>query len=179
MNAGFSRREKALHLEDPAMIPNANRTLFRLKAAQRDLISACGGIERAAEICAYSKSTVGRWNADGPELMPLDAVMALEAECGRAEVTLAMAGLHGLRLAGEPEAAGVNECLMARHADTVTRAAELMTEGALAFSDAKVTPAEAARMDRAASALAAAVEEYRKTLASVRAEGGATLQVVA
>lgn len=162
------------------MVPNANRTLFRLKAAQRDLIAACGGIERAAEICAYGKSTVGRWNnQDSAELMPLDAVDALEAECGRAEVTLALAGLRGLRLSGEPAVSGANDCLMTRHAETVTRAAELMGEGAAAFSDARVTPAEAARMDRAASALAAAVEDYRKALATARAEGGASLAVVA
>jgi hypothetical protein len=55
------------------MIPNANGRYFRIKAAQRDLIAAAGGIERVAEIVGFSKSQVGRWHhGDSPDLMLFD-----------------------------------------------------------------------------------------------------------
>jgi hypothetical protein len=52
--------------------------LYRIKAAQRDLIDRCGGIKRVVELVSSSKSEVGRWNNGGdPDLMPVGAIAVL------------------------------------------------------------------------------------------------------
>lgn len=154
------------------MVPNANARHFLLKAKQRDLIAAAGGIERAAMICSYSKSVVGRWyNLDSPELMELPAIFALEEETGRFDMSEAISSARGRRFA-EDEAKPVNGCVMSAHAETVVRMGELMTEGALAFADGQLTPAETQRIDRALSKVEAGTAEYRKILAGARAQGG-------
>lgn len=154
------------------MVPNANARHFLLKAKQRDLIAAAGGIERAADVCSYGKSTVGRWaNADSPEMMPLDAIFALEEETGRFDMSEAICAARGRRLA-ETETASANGSVMAAHAEAVVRMGEVLTEGALAFADGKLTPSESTQIDRAVSKLEAAASDYRKVLASAKAAGG-------
>ncbi|TIM16245.1 MAG: hypothetical protein E5Y67_03360 [Mesorhizobium sp.] len=154
------------------MVPHANARHFLLKAKQRDLIAAAGGIERAAEVCSYSKSVVGRWNnLDSPELMELPAIFALEEESGRFDMSEAIVAVRGRRLA-DVEAVAANGSLMAAHADAVVRMGELMTEGAMAFADGKLTPSESGRLDRSLAALVDALSEYRKVVASARAAGG-------
>lgn len=154
------------------MVPNANARHFLLKAKQRDLITAAGGIERAADICSYSKSQVGRWaNADAPELMPLDAVFALEEECGRFDMSEAICAARGRRFA-DVEAVAANGSVMAAHAEAVVRMGELMSEGALAFADGQLTPAESAQIDRSLAKVNNAIAEYRKVLAGAKAAGG-------
>lgn len=158
------------------MIPNANTRHFRLKAAMRDLIAAAGGIERAADLLTMGKSTVGRWqDPDAKDFPSIAHVVALEAECGRGDVSRAMAEFAGLTVAGRPADADANAGLMATHAEAVTHAAAMMAEGALAFSDSTVTPAEANSMDRAAQRLEDAVSNYRRELARVRGAGGISL----
>ncbi len=158
------------------MVPNANARHFRLKAALRDLVAACGGIERTAEIVTMGKSTVGRWQDPDAKDFPSIAVVAqLEAECGRADVSRAMAEIAGIPIGSREREAEGNACIMASHAEAVTRAARMMAEGAMAFSDSHVTPAEATSMDRAVQGLEEALGEYRKVLATVRGEGGLSL----
>lgn len=156
------------------MVPNANARFFLLKAKQRDLIAACGGQIRSAEICHYGKSTVGRWaDPNSPELMPLDALFALEEECGRYDMSEAIASARGRRLADCDEASAAdNASIMSRQAEAAVHFAELMSAAAMAFADNRLTPAEALLIDRAAAKLGLAVEALRKAAAAVRAEGG-------
>jgi len=158
------------------MIPNANARHFLLKAKQRDLIAAVGGIERAGGICNFSKSTVGRWaNPDSLELMPLDAIFALEEECGRHDMSEAIAAARGRRFEeaeAEPQA---NASIMSRHAETIVQMGELMSTGAMAFADGKLTPSEAVQIDRAAAQLERGLQELRKATANARGEGGLSL----
>src|SRR5690606_4565029 len=120
-----------------AMVPNANARFFLLKAKQRDLIAACGGQIRSAEICHYGKSTVGRWaDPNSPELMPLDALFALEEECGRYDMSEAIASARGRRLADCDEASAAdNASIMSRQAEAAVHFAELMSAAAMAFAD--------------------------------------------
>lgn len=158
------------------MIPNANARHFRLKAAMRDLIAACGGIERTADIAMLGKSTVGRWqDADAKDFPNVATVAALEAECGNALVSRALADLAGLPIGDKSAAIGDDGCVMASHAQTVGQAAQLMAEGAMAFSDNHVTPTEAANLDRVAQKLERDLAEYRKILAGIRGDGGLSL----
>ena len=147
--------------------------ILRLKSAQNQIIAACGGIDDVTEIISMGRSTVGRWNDLGdPTLMPLTAILALEAHCGQPIVTAALAELNGRRLA-DPDAQTVNQAgIMTRHAEAIINAGELMSTGAAAFADGKVTPNEAVSMDRAAATLERGLAEYRKALAGIRAEGG-------
>jgi hypothetical protein len=159
------------------MVPNANARFFLLKAKQRDLITACGGQVRAAEICSYGKSTVGRWaDPNSPDLMPLDAIFSLEEECGRHDVSEAIASARGRRFA-DVEASGeaANACIMARHAEAMVRVGELAATGAMAFSDGRLTPTEAVQIDKATAALERACAELRKATAAARGEGGLSL----
>jgi len=159
------------------MVPNANARHFLIKARQRDLIAAAGGIERAAAICSFGKSTVGRWaNSDSPELMPLEAVFLLEEETGRFDMTEAIVQARGRTLAdSDVLAASANSSVMERHAEALAQFGELATVGALAFADMKLTPAEATQIDRVAAKLLDAVGELRKAAAHVRGAGGETL----
>lgn len=158
------------------MVPNANTRHFLLKAKQRDLIAAAGGIERAAAICCFSKSVVGRWsNPDSPEIMELPAIFALEEETGRYDMSEAIVQARGRRMADDDLTAAANGCVMASHAETVVQMGELMTSGALAFADGKLTPAEATQIDKALAAVERATGEYRKVIARVRGAGGQTI----
>lgn len=146
----------------------------RIKAAQELIIATCGGLDDSAAICNFGRSTVGRWNdRNDPTLMPLAAVIALEAHCGQPIVTAAMAEINGRRLV-DPEAgeAAGQACVMSRHADAIVQAGELMAAGAAAFADGRVTPTEAVGIDRACATLEQALCEYRKALAGIRADGG-------
>lgn len=150
----------------------SSTALNRLKAAQRDLIDLAGGIERAAEKSGYSKSQAGRWkNALDPDLMPLPAVLALEADTGAALITGVMAELNGRRLV-DPDGPGADAAgIFARHAETVRRAGELMATGAAAFADGVVTGTERQLMSRVSSDLQRAVSDLQMALATVRPDG--------
>lgn len=147
--------------------------LYRVKAAQRDLIERCGGIIRAEQITGFSKSHVGRWNNPiNPDLMPVGAVRALEADCGAPLITAVMAEANGRRLSDPEEDRRVDVCIMTAHADLMLQSAELCRTMALAFSDGHVSPSEATSADRFASSLERAASELRASLASIRSRGG-------
>ena len=148
--------------------------LNRIKAAQNQLIALCGGIDGALD--AYDKagrSTIGRWNDLGdPTLMPLVAVIALEAHCGQPVVTAALAEISGRRLADPDIGRQAQANVLSHHADAIVHAGQLMAAGAQAFADGRITPNEATTIDRAAGALEQALGDNRKALATVRAAGG-------
>tara|TARA_R110002020_G_scaffold467027_4_gene690183 strand:+ start:3497 stop:3994 length:498 start_codon:yes stop_codon:yes gene_type:complete len=147
-----------------------NAWFYRIKAAQRDLINLSGGIERVAEITSISKSHVGRWNnAQDTDLMPINAVLMLEEHCGVALITSVMAELNGRRLADETEAVRRTADVLSAYAETVRHAGEVMSAGAIALADGKVTPAEAMNVDRAVSVLERGLSDLRQSLAQVRA----------
>ncbi len=152
---------------------NTNAWFHRIKAAQRDLIRLCGGIERAAEISSISKSHIGRMNnATDPELMPLHAVCVLEGDCGVPVVTSAMAELNGRRLTDPDNLGSTGRDIFMAYSDMVGKAGELISGGAVAISDMHVTSAEATKMDRDAAELEARLAAFRASLASVKAMGG-------
>lgn len=150
------------------MIKNA--WFYRIKAAQRDLIALSGGIERTAEITSISKSQVGRWNnAQDTDLMPINAVLMLEEHCGMAVVTAVMAELNGRRLADETDATRQSADVLSAYAETIRHAGDVMSAGALALADGKVTAAEAVTIDRAVAILEQGIPGFRQSLAQIRA----------
>lgn len=155
--------------------------VFRLKAAQFDLIEACGGIERCAEKFNYGKSTVGRWkDRNDPTIMPIPVVKTLEEDCGRPFVTAVMAEANGRRLTDPTVERAIDVSVLTSHADVMRQTSELMNAMALAMEDGRITPTEAHSVDRIASALDRASSNLRASLASIKARGGdkAELRVV-
>lgn len=149
--------------------------LARIKAAQAEIIGRAHGIDGAVATLGETvgRSTIGRWNnADDPTLMSLDALIRLEAATGSSCMTAALAEVNGRRLADQDQAVADQVSVMSRHAEAILHAGELMAAGAAAFADGKVTPNEAATIDRAAAQLERGIGEYRKALAGIRAAGG-------
>ncbi|GAA5542449.1 phage regulatory CII family protein [Brucella sp. NBRC 113783] len=139
----------------------------RIKAAQRDLIKYCGGIERVVELSGFSKSQVGRWNlSTETDLMPLNAVFKLENECGVLCVTSVMASLNNRRLAEPDEVMQAAGNLLAAHSDVVVSVGEIMSVGARVFADGKVTGTEALQLDKAADNAERNLTSFRRELSS-------------
>jgi len=151
---------------------------LRVKAATRDLVSACGGVERAAAIVDMSKSEVSRWQSASSmsSIIPVDAILALEAECGLALVTAAMAAINGRSLA-DPGEAGLSAkgTLLAKHAASMAAEARVAQVFAEIHEDGVTTEAELDRLQRAVGEKQVQDHEYQNTIAAVRAE---TLRVV-
>lgn len=147
--------------------PISDAWFHRVKAATRDLVKACGGVERAGSVAMVSKSEVSRWqSAADADVISLPAVLALEADCGLSLITSVMADLNGQHLE-RGEAGGVAE-IASQQADVMRHAAELMAQGAAALADGKVSPAEAALLDRAAGDLERTLQPLRRSLAGVQ-----------
>lgn len=142
----------------------------RIKAATRDLVKACGGIERAGEIAHAGKSTVSRWQHAGEEdIIPLPAVLALEADCDRPYVTRIMADLNGRGLTDPEAVADVAGSLTTHHNEVMRQFADLTTSVVSATADGVVSPAEAEIVDRDAAAMERALADLRRKMAAKKA----------
>lgn len=158
------------------MVPNANARHFRLKAAQRDLIAAAGGIQRAAELCSYGKSTVGRWaDIESREWMPLDAADRLEAETGLSIFTQAWVESRGLKLAGADEGERKSVSLTTEIAGIAGALSALLSEWAVASADGHATPAEADRLRKHVPTIKDLLSRLEDACSEVRAAGGLSL----
>ena len=121
-----------------------NAWFYQLKAANRLLIKKNGGIEAAAELTSLSKSQIGRCNNDRDnEILPIPAVLRLEAECGDPCVTRVMAVLHGCKLSDPDLARQDGACLLRGSLSVGEKYAEFQRNAAIAFADLKVTKTEA------------------------------------
>lgn len=150
-----------------------NAWFHKLKAANRLLIKKNGGIEEAALICSLSKSQVGRCHADNDtELLPTPAQLRLEAECGDPCVTRAMAGLHGCKLSDPEQAQGDGTCLLRGSLDIGAAANEYQRNASIAYSDLKVTVAEARQGMRDLQKLIDESTEQMSRYAEILAKGG-------
>lgn len=150
----------------------SNAWFHRIKAAQRDLIKMCGGIERVSLITSVSSSHVGRWNnVKDTDLMPISAIITLEADCSVPVVTTAMADLNGFRVEDPEKAAKVTTTIMSALSETVQQAGELFAAGAAAAADGLYTPAELHQLDRCASTVLAKLSGLRNTLAAAHDDG--------
>ncbi|SHE66821.1 hypothetical protein SAMN02745157_0672 [Kaistia soli DSM 19436] len=156
--------------------PISDAWFHRVKSATRDLVQACGGVVRTGEIAHASKSEVSRWQtATDESIIPLAAVLVLEADCDLPLVTTVMADLGGRRLA-EPDPDSGAAMVLGPYADVMQAASELLSSTSAAVRDGKLTVAEIEIMDRNAAALERAAASFR--LATAAAKGGPALKVV-
>lgn len=142
----------------------------RIKSATRDLVTRCGGVVRAGEIAKVSKTEVSRWQTStDPTIIPLAAVLVLEADCGVALVTAVMADLNGRRVVdGDASSDGDASGIVMRHAELMRSVGDMMTVYAAAAADGKFTSAEAEQMDRAAGVVARALDAWRADIAEAK-----------
>lgn len=152
-----------------AMSTISDAWFHRIKSATRDLVTRCGGVVRAGDIAKVSKTEVSRWQTStDPTIVPLTAVLALEADCGVALVTAVMADLNGRRVVDDGGEGGDATAIVARHAEMMRSMAEVVATSASAFADGRVTPAEAELLDRAASDLARRIDVWRADIAAAK-----------
>lgn len=151
---------------------NKRDTWFnRMKAAQRDLIKACGGIERSAEIAEISAAQIGRCNnTETDDLLSARAKAKLEADCGYPWVTRAELQLLGFDI---HKTAAINSDQVADVHSTTSRvvaeASDVMRAYSLALADGKITLADIAMLQKELGELALAVEDARMAGAAATA----------
>lgn len=149
--------------------PIPDTWFYQIKGATRDLITRCGGVERAGELTNTSKSEVSRWQSPtGQSIIPLMAAIVLEADCGAALVTSVMASLNGRRLTEGDREDGDAASIFSRHADVLRSVGEMMSTAAAAFQDGRISPAEADQIDRSARGLSRTLDAFLADVAAVR-----------
>ncbi|MCA3636886.1 MAG: hypothetical protein IOC54_14310 [Methylobacterium sp.] len=148
--------------------PIADSWFIAIKQATRDLVLASRGVVAAGEVAHASRSEVSRWQcATDPDIIPLAAVLALEAECGQPLVTGAMARLHGMRLSGEAPSSAA--AIAASHAQIMQHFARLMQDMAHALADGQITPSEAGSLRRLGGDVMRGVNELCSQLEAAQA----------
>lgn len=123
----------------------------------RTLTQRCGGIEAAAGACRVGKTQLGDYQSPhGEGFMPADVIFDLEAYCGAAIYSRALAEAH----AENARAAdlGLAAC------EATERVAELQREVRLATADGVITPAMRSRLLRQEAVAEEAVREVGEIL---------------
>lgn len=151
----------------------------RFRGAQRDLIDACGGVERVAEMSSFSKSVVGRWRGPNDrDEIPYRVALILEDDCGRPILTRLMAEFNGRELGEANSGSGaVVNSLSAQVADLVEHAGKLVVETVRASADGIVTPSEADQLRALNATIARLTEDVAGLLAGAKADGGLKIVV--
>lgn len=139
---------------------NPNRWL---KLKTRKLIAACGGLEEASRVCReecrpYSVPHLSRCQVPTtPDYLPIDIVLCLEAYCGEAIVTGAMAEARPTSVvAGD---------LRDELSDVVEGGAALTSKWRAMMADNRLTPAERSEMAAGLESLAEEVRQAQAALA--------------
>lgn len=154
---------------EPPVTPIPDAWFHRIKAATRDLVKLCGGVERAGDVAGLSKSAISRFeSASSSDIISIPAALALEAECGQSLITAAMASLHGCALTTIESDTDAAARAFAGVARVLGAASSLMAESAEAAADGRLTPAEAERLDRRAADIDATIAPLRQTFAAVK-----------
>lgn len=132
-----------------------------LKEAQQALIAACGGLDRAASICAgmVGRSQLARYQSAAEEhetiSMPMLVVDRLEAECGQPVVTAWFAHRRGGLFVQLPK--GRPEPYLKHLCDISRKTGEMFARAHSALADGVVTPKEAGIWRREAMRLSCAL----------------------
>lgn len=133
-----------------------------LKLKTRQLIAKCGGLDEASRACAegcrtYSIPHLSRCQvAGGPDFLPIDIVLCLEAYCGEPIVTGAMAESRPSAVSGGD--------LRDELSDVVEGGAALMTRYRTIMADGRMDVRERGEMSAALEAL---IEEVRQAQAAL------------
>lgn len=146
--------------------PYIPREASTLKEAQRALVTACGGTERAAALTRVSPSQMQRYTApsDADCHMPADVVESLEMNCGLPIVSRFIALQTQYVLVGVSPGQGAD---VAVHMAAIGQhTGELYRKFGETIADGTITAREASELEAAAfkdmNALAALVGDLRR-----------------
>lgn len=135
-----------------------------LKLKTRRLIEACGGLDEASRACAegcrpYSVKHLSRCQVPtAPDFLPIDIVLCLEAYCGEAIVTGAMAEAR-------PSAVVAGD-LRDELSDVVEGGAALISRWRAVMADNRLSPGERVEMRAGLDGLA---DEVRQAMTALEA----------
>jgi hypothetical protein len=140
---------------------------LRIKQAWRDLVKACGGPEKVAELTrAGNRGLICQYGQ--PHCMdrfpPLDVVMDLEAECGVPYVTRVLADMLGLDIVPR-ETPKSNVTIRSLIAAVTRESADLTARFLEASEDNRLTADERAELRREAEEAIENLNELRVALA--------------
>lgn len=129
--------------------PTKPRPLGTLKAAYAELVTACGGQERAGELVELSQSQVQRItdadSANRRSHFSCQQVRALQMHCGQPVVSRFLDGDLGY-VPFRPSLAPASSSLPEEIAGIGEKMAKLFAEFASAIADGHISATEAARM---------------------------------
>jgi hypothetical protein len=148
-----------------------------VKGAQRDLIKAVGGIDRAAMLLDRSVGQIGRYNNwNYPDLLSQWEVVVLEADLGRPIVSRAMAVLTGASVLDPSSETRGLDCLHSGSAKLMAEHAEFMVVYSDAARDGQFTDREILDMLPKAEDIRRAAEHFvakaYRILSKAVAKGG-------
>lgn len=154
--------------------PFTRADYLAIKSATRRACEDAGPLHQIADSTRADPAALSRYgNADRPEFIPIDIAMDLDALSGGDRILRAWAELRGYELIRDEKGVAIEDTL--RHVGEVGRAAgQLHSTMCEAVADGKVTPLEAARIERAASVLDDANENLSADMRRIQAKGGAT-----
>jgi hypothetical protein len=145
-------------------------TINQIKAATRDLVRCCGGVERAGEIAGLSTSEVSRLQSpSAASVISIPAALALEADCGVPYVTAVMARLNGRGLT-DPDGSAAGGGVLGAFSSMSEAFAGVVSTFAGAVADGTMTPSEAEGIDRVTGRLVGCVDQLRHELARAKGE---------
>lgn len=114
-----------------------------IKGSQRDLIREAGGIDRVSLFLKCSTGVVGNWNNwELPDLMPQWAMIALEADLGRAILSGAYARLTGATVLDPVGPTNKVRTLMCETAFLMHEVSEFISAHSEAFEDGEYSLVE-------------------------------------
>ena len=143
------------------------RPPLELKAYFRDLIAACGGTKRAAQITSFNACNLSSaMAAHETERWPrIDHVMLLEADCGAPIVTAALADAAGFALVARRSAAPRLDTL--HHLRGIRKeTGDVQLQLAAAMHDGALSRNERRALRKEVGEAQAALEALRRDLAA-------------
>ncbi|MGQ9370570.1 hypothetical protein [Azospirillum sp. A39] len=157
--------------KSPARTLYKRRTHGTLKGATAALVEACGGIKRAAELARVGRSQMHRYTDDSDEhagvAMPADVIAMLEGTCRTPCVTEYLAAQLGLLLFDPEPAPDGDDDVSKDIAAIAGHASRLFGDFAAAYSDHRLSRAEAARLLSSGDAMVRAYMTMRSDLAAL------------
>lgn len=148
---------------------------IELKAYFRDLVTACGGPKRAAEITGGHASHISEAMAphNSDRWPRLDHIALLEADCGHPIVTAALADRVGYAV--EPVSAESNSKTPIAHLASMTSEFRDVEVGLInAMADGEITAAERRELGKQTQELIAALTNFRAFLIDPPSAGNIT-----
>jgi hypothetical protein len=158
--------------------PMTERQPVELKAFFRDLVTACGGPKRAAQLVGAQASHISEaMAAHVPERWArLDQIAILEADCGQPIMTTALAERLGYSVA--PAVASSEPKPVIEHLGAITQGfADLHAKVLEAMRDGHIGEGERRQILQSASGLAATVNNLRADAADPASSNVASMKI--